>query len=237
MSGTASSSSRAAVPWPACTRGSSKGWISTAPVSATSAATVAARASRVGSQITTSAPAASVAARLVVGTPRGHHDRAADAPLLRGARQRGGVVARRVRHHSPRGLLVGQEEHRVGGAPQLEGAGGVQVLRLQVHPRAHPLVDPRRSQHRRRRHQVRDPQGCRPHVVKRRRLTRPRRPRHAHPHRNSGAKGAETTHFAPEFEGFELGCESRRNDVLRTRVRRAGAVGVTRGWRSWWSGR
>ena len=154
-SGTASSSSRAAVPWPACTRGSSNGWISTAPVSATSCghglgAGLHGRARTRRCR----APAASVAAPLGGRHAPRHHDRARGCPACCAAtRQRGGVVARAVGHHAPRGLVVGQQQHRVGGAAELEGAGGVEVLGLEVHPGAHPVVDRRRPQHRRRRHQ------------------------------------------------------------------------------------
>ena len=124
MAGTASSSSRVAVPWPAITRGSSKGWISTAPVSATSAATVAARASRVGSQITTP-PAPSPA--FVVAAPARHHDAcSAIAAPRRPGPPTGTRVARRrvvagtgVRRHAASGVaLVEQEQDRVRWRPR-----------------------------------------------------------------------------------------------------------------------
>ena len=86
---------------------------------------------------------------------------------------------------------------------------GVQVLGLQVHPRAHPRVDARRAQHRRGRHERRDASGRRPHVLE-------RRPRARHPWSPTGGRSASLlVQFTRQF----VGC------------------GVTRGWRSWWSGR
>jgi hypothetical protein len=62
-------------------------------------------------------------------------------------------------------LGVGQLQDRVGGAAQLEGTGGVQVLGLEVHLGTDPRIDGARPQHGRRRHEAGDAGGRRLHVL------------------------------------------------------------------------
>ena len=61
----------------------------------------------------------------------GHHDHGLGAEQPRRARHRLGVVARRVGHHSPGPLLVGQGADGVVGAAHLEGADRLEALRLE----------------------------------------------------------------------------------------------------------
>jgi hypothetical protein len=99
------------------------------------------------------------------GGAAGHHDRARD-PAPCGRHGEGGrMVAAAVGDDAAGRLVVGELEHRVGGPAQLEGTGGVQVLRLEVHTGTDPCVDRTGAQDRRRRHQRRQARGRREDVV------------------------------------------------------------------------
>ena len=125
-------SSLAAVAWPAMIRGSSKGWIRTAPVSSMTSAVVVSRASRLGSQRMTSAPLA--ADRRQLGPP-------ARCVASRRGRGQPTSLAARLRAwawlpeewagHAARQLVRVELEDGVGGAAKLEGTDFLEVLTLE----------------------------------------------------------------------------------------------------------
>ena len=143
-------------PGPACTRGSSKGWISTAPVSAMTLASVSGARRHGGLALDDARADACDGRELGRWHAARDHDRARDAALAGRRRERRGVVARAVGRHPARRLVVGQQQHGVGGAAELEGAGGVEVLGLEVHRGCRPSRRWPEPQHRCGRHREGD---------------------------------------------------------------------------------
>ena len=78
----------------------------------------------------------------------GHHHMRGDAAGLRSERERGSVIARRVRGHAVARLAIAQRLHGVRRAAVLEGAGALQVLRLEEGGCAEPLVQRGTCEHR-----------------------------------------------------------------------------------------
>jgi hypothetical protein len=69
---------------------------------------------------------------LDVRSVAGHDDVGGDPPDPGGQGERLGVISRRVADHAVGGLGLGQREHRIAGATELEGADLLEVLALEV---------------------------------------------------------------------------------------------------------
>ena len=82
--------------------------------------------------------------------------RAGLAALRGGSRQRGAVVAGRMREHAAPRLLLVERPHGVAGAAHLEGADPLQVLALEEERRPRRAVEARRGDDRRAPHEGRD---------------------------------------------------------------------------------
>ena len=78
----------------------------------------------------------------------GHEDGGRDAVLLRGQRDALRVVAGRGRHDAEGTLLVGEPGDPDGGAADLERAGALEVLALEVHRHPGERGEPPRLHHR-----------------------------------------------------------------------------------------
>ncbi len=86
-----------------------------------------------------------------------HHDIRSDAALVRGARQRGRVIARRVGGDAARRVVRRERLHRVRRAPVLERARSRwRCSAFTNNVGADPLVERGRAQHRRPPHERRD---------------------------------------------------------------------------------
>ena len=88
-----------------------------------------------------------------------------DAAGARGQRERGAVVAGRVRDHAARGFAFAQRPDGIAGAAELEGAAALQVLALEVQLRAGQFVECARAQRRRDVGVRRDARGRGEHVL------------------------------------------------------------------------
>ena len=110
------------------------------------------------------APYPATAARFTVGHVHRHHDVGRDAADPGRQRERLAVVARRVAGHAPRGLLVGEREHHVDRATDLEGTDPLQVLALEEELGAGHGVERRARHHRRAVHVGGDAVGRGEHV-------------------------------------------------------------------------
>ena len=134
-SGTCSASSRPIVPWPAMTRGSSKGWTKTSPRSAS----ISPRGHRPRrSSLRAGRPRRRAAAPrdLVSGAQRRHGDDRGDAEAGRVEGHGEAVVARARRHDAAASLGGVELEQDIGGAALLEGARHLEVLELDEDARA-----------------------------------------------------------------------------------------------------
>ena len=135
-SGTCSASSRPIVPWPAMTRGSSKGWTKTSPRSAS----ISTRAG-IGLVVVLSVQddLGAVPPRprdLAQRRPGRHGDDRGDAEAGR-VKGHGEAVVARARRHDAAASLGGTElEQGIGGAALLERARHLEVLELDEDARA-----------------------------------------------------------------------------------------------------
>ena len=99
--------------------------------------------------------------RRELGTHRafGHDHVRGNAARACGQRERGAMVARRMRDDAARGGGGVERPHRIAGAAELERARALQVLALEVEFRARKRIERARTQHRRRMRMGRDARG------------------------------------------------------------------------------